>query len=160
MPIVADIEQQNVCCEKVLNILKKNQQGIPITYRSMIKTRQWDKYCQITGANYDQAFHDLDSKITIPQDILSQIGYKYQCTELCPFPCCLDDLKCWETDLIRNYKMITDSLSWISVGMRMDKVAQWHGIPVELVRKWNQKRTKIAERDDIYKGFQDYLDYI
>lgn len=160
MPIVADIEQQNVCCEKVLNILKQNQQGIPITYRSMIKTRQWDKYCQITGTNYDQAFHDLDSKITIPQDILSQIGYKYQCTELCPFPCCLDDIKCTEWELIKNWQMIENVISWVSCGMRMDKVAAWHNISVEDVRKWNSKHKKLSIRADIYRGFQDYLDYI
>jgi len=160
MPIVADIEQQNICCEKVLNILKQNQDGIPITYRSMIKTRQWDNYCKITGANYDQAFQDLDSKITIPQDILSQIGYKYQCTELCPFPCCLDDLKCWEWDLIKNLRVIEDVCSWLQVGMRQDKIAAWHGIKVEEVRKWNAKKTRIADKIDIYKGFQDYLDFI
>jgi hypothetical protein len=160
MPIVADIEQQNICCEKVLNILRQNKEGIPITYRSMIKTRQWDSYCKITGANYDQAFHDLDSKITIHQDILSQIGYKYQCSELCPLPDCLDNIKCWETDLIRNWAKIEDIVSWLNVGMRQDKIASWFGVPVESVRKWNHKLKKISNREDIYRGFQDYLDYI
>jgi hypothetical protein len=162
MPAVlsTDINQQNICCEKVLNILRQSREGVTLTYRSMIKSRQWDNYCKLTGANYDQAFQDLDSTITIPQDILLQIGYKYQCTELCPFPCCLDDIKCWEWDLIKNYKTISDILSWCAIGMRHDKIAQWHSIPVESVRKWNHKRIKIAERDDIYKGFQDYLDFI
>jgi hypothetical protein len=160
MPIVADIESQNICCEKVLNILRQNQEGIPITYRSMIKTRQWDNYCKITGANYDQAFQDLDSKIIIPQDILSQIGYKYQCTELCPFPCCLDDIKCTEWELIRNWGKISDIISWVNCGMRMDRVAQWHNVTVDEVRKWNTKSKKLISRSDIYKGFQDYLDYI
>jgi hypothetical protein len=162
MPSVlsTDIDQQNVCCEKVLNILKQNQQGISLTYRSMIKSRQWDNYCKITGANYDQAFQDLDSQITIPQDILSQIGYKYQCTELCPFPCCLDDLHCSEPDIIKQWAVIESVLSWCSIGMRMDSIARWHSIPVETVRKWNSKSRKILSRSDIYKGFQDYLDYI
>jgi hypothetical protein len=162
MPLVlsTDINQQNVCCEKVLTILRQNQQGIPITYRSMIKSRQWDKYCNLTGTNYDQAFQDLDSQITIPQNILTQIGYKYQCTDLCPFPCCLDDLHCSEPDIIKQWGTIESVLSWCNTGMRMDRIAAWHGISVETVRKWNSKSKRILERSDIYKGFQDYLDYI
>ncbi len=162
MPAVlsTDIDQQNVCCEKVLNILRQNKEGVPLTYRSMIKSKQWDKYCNLTNTNYDQAFQNLDSIITIPQDILTQIGYKYQCTELCPFPCCLDDLHCSEWDLIKNWNKISDVLSWVSVGMRMDKVAAWHGISVDEVRKWNSKSRKILSRADIYRGFQDYLDFI
>jgi hypothetical protein len=44
--------------------------------------------------------------------------------------------------------------------MRQDKIAAWHGIKVEEVRKWNAKKTRIADKIDIYKGFQDYLDFI
>jgi hypothetical protein len=160
MPIVADIETQNICCAKVLNILQRDRNGIPITYRSMIKNRQWDNYCKITGIDYNQAFQNLDSTITIPQDTLSQIGFKLNCTELCPFHCCLDEIKSTEWELIRNWKMIEDILSWCSIGMRMDKVAAWHQIPVESVRKWNTKSKKLEIRAEIYRGFQDYLDFI
>jgi hypothetical protein len=157
---MADIDTQNICCEKVLSILQKNKSGISITYRSMIKNRQWDNYCKITNTIYNEAFHNLDDKITITLDILNKLDFKFTCTELCPFPCCLDDIKCMEWELIKNWKMIEDVLSWVQCGMRMDKVASWHNIPVENVRKWNNKVKKINARAGIYKGFQDYLDFL
>jgi hypothetical protein len=155
-----DISSQNICCEKVLNLLKQTKGGVPLSYRSMVKLRLWDDYCHLTDTSPDEAFKHLDDQISIPLEILNKLNFKYKCTELCPFPCCLDELKCWEIDLIRNWEMITNTTSWIDIGMRMDKVAKWHNVDITLIRKWNVKRKKINNRAEIYKGFQEYLNFI
>jgi len=155
-----NINAQNVCCDKVLNYLRQSKDGVPLTYRYMVKTRLWDNYCQLTDTSPSEAFEKLDNTINVPLKILDELNYKYKCTDLCPFPCCLDDLHCWEWDLIKNWVMIENCLSWLSIGMRMDKIAQWHNVKIDDIRKWNTKRKRLDTRAEIYRGFQDYLDYI
>jgi hypothetical protein len=163
MPAILDLDldTQNICCETVLKILKDKQQGLPLTYRSLIKDKVWDSYCKEMGiATPQEAYYKLDEPITVSFDTLSKLNYKYKCSALCMLPTCLDDLSAWEFELIENWKIIEDVVSWIEIGMTLTKVSAWHGIPIDSIRRWNSKRKRIADRAEIYKNFQNYIHYL
>jgi hypothetical protein len=156
-----DIESQNICCDIVLRILNDKEEGLPLTYRHLVKERIWDDYCKLQKIpDIQSAFNKLDESITIPFHILTELKYKYKCSELCPFPTCLDDLHAWEFELITNYEIIANVLSWSQIGMPLTKVAQWHSVSIENCRRWINKRKKIQDREETYKGFLPYIQYI
>jgi hypothetical protein len=161
MPAVAVVETQNVCCTKVLEILNQDERGLTLTYRQLVHDRLWDSYCEIMQISHrGEAFNKLDEPITIPYPILSKINYKYQCSELCPLPICLDDLSAWETELIQNWKTVKDACSWIEIGMPMSKVALWHKIEIEDIRRWYSKKKRIQNRSEIYDKLQKFVRFL
>jgi hypothetical protein len=161
MPAVAVVENQNVCCTKVLTILNQDERGLTLTYRQLVHDRLWDSYCEIMEISHrGEAFNKLDEAITIPYPILSKIHYKYQCSELCPLPICLDDLSAWETELIQNWPKIKDIVSWIEIGMTMNKISGWFQTDIESIRRWNGKRKKIAHRSEIYDQLQEFVRFL
>jgi hypothetical protein len=155
-----ETENQNICCDNALRFLKDSKITLDFTYRQIVREQWWDVYCKTTKTPTNKAFVDLDAQLSLPYDILSKINYKFKCTELCPFPECLEELHASERELILNYRLIEDILGWINIGLTMEKVAQWHGVPISDVRRWNAKHKKITDRLEIYKGFQDYLAYL
>jgi hypothetical protein len=156
-----DIETQNICCDIVLKILNDQKEGLALTYRHLIKERVWDDYCKIVkNPNVQEAYDKLEETITIPFSILTKINYKYKCTELCPFPICLEELHSWEMEMVLHYPIINDIIGWVDVGLPMEKVARWFNVDISDVRRWNQKRKKIGERVEIFKGFQPFIKYM
>lgn len=155
-----DIEAQNICCETVLKILNEQKEGLTLTYRHLIKERAWDAYCrEMKISHISEAFDKLDESITIPFKILTKINYKYKCTELCPLPMCLDDLHAWEQELIINWEKLEAALSWDGI-LPLTKIAAWHSISIDDLRRLSSKRNRIKEREQIYRDFQPFVQYI
>jgi hypothetical protein len=155
-----DIEVQNICCKKALNALEDKHGGVVLPYRKVIRLKFSDAHYNAIGFNFQEAFNDLDKEITIPFALLDEIKYKYQCTEICPFPICLEELHGWERELVLNYNKIVDIISWIDVGFTVEKVSRWFSVDINDVQRWKQKRKKVGERIDIYKQLQDFIPYI
>lgn len=83
-----------------------------------------------------------------------------RCTEDCPFPCCLDELKDWEFELIKNWAIIEDIITWVNLGMKIADAARWHSQPETTVKRWVDKRKRILHKAQLYKDFQPFIDYI
>ena len=152
-----DIDSQNICCTKAFQFFKDTK-SITISYRKLVRLRLSDSQCEAIGLN-QEAYNDLDKEIPVPLELLDSINFKYRCDELCPFPACLDDLHAWEYELILNWKIISDALSWNGI-LPLTKIAAWHSISIEELRRWNTKQKRIESKNYVYRDFQPFVKYI
>jgi len=149
---------QNVCCGRAFAYFK-DRGKVNLSYRKLIRLKLSDKQYHELGFTQDK-YKNLDEEVEIPLKILDSINFKYECDELCPFPDCLDNLNCWETELILHWDKIEEIFSWVEVGITLDRVSKMYCIPIEDIRRWNIKRKRITDRANIYKGFQGLVKYI
>jgi len=155
-----ETENQNICCDNALRFLKDSNKTIDFSYRQLVREQLWDTFCKKTKTATSQAFVDLDAQLSLPYDILSKLNYKFKCTELCPFPECLEELHASEMDLIFNWTKIEGIVSWLEIGITMEQIAKWYSVDVGEIRRWNSKRKLQEKRIDKYRAFQDYLAYL
>lgn len=160
MPGLLDLktQAQNICCAKAFEYFK-DQGVIKLSYRKLIRLKFSDAQYYNLGFTQDK-YKNLDEEISVPLETLDSIHFKYECDELCPFPECLENLRCWEYELIAHWNKIEELYTWIDVGLTLDRVSKMYNVDIEDLRRWNQKRKKITDRGEIYKGFQGLLKYL
>jgi hypothetical protein len=159
--LLSQTETANCCCDKALSFFKDSNFTADISYRQLVRQQLLDAYCKITKTSTYDAFKDLDLTLAISFPILAHINYKFQCTTLCPFPICLDELKATEYDLILNWRKIDSIFTWLGLTDSTAQLAKWHCVKPEDVRRWVAKRKKLEdERIEVYEQLQPFLKYL